>query len=80
MANHTTIKVGLFLNSDDEYDTPWVVVDADKLSVVWSKTDNDEDEQVMCQFTYEELRGIMAIMASHQEKKHLFIQASAKQN
>jgi hypothetical protein len=37
-------------------------------------------DQFVAQFTYEELRGIMAIMAAEQEKQHLFIKAQIKNN
>jgi hypothetical protein len=40
----------------------------------------DEEEKFVCQFSYEELRGIMAIMAAEQEKTHIRIQAQAKKN
>lgn len=40
---------------------------------------NDKDELII-QFTYEELRGIMAVMAAEQEKSHLYIQARTKLN
>jgi hypothetical protein len=78
-AKSTELKVGVYLNADGEYETPWVCVDADKISVLWQKAEGQEEE-VMAQFTYEELRGLMAIMAGHQEKRNIYIQASAKQN
>jgi len=40
---------------------------------------NAEDDLII-QFTYEELRGIMAVMAAEQEKSHLYIQARTKLN
>ena len=40
----------------------------------------DEEEKFVCQFSYEELRGIMAIMAAEQEKTHLRIQAQVRKN
>lgn len=40
----------------------------------------DDKDELVAQFTYEELRGIMAIMAAEQEKSHLWIQAIARNN
>jgi hypothetical protein len=40
----------------------------------------DDKDELIVQFTYEELRGIMAIMAAEQEKSHLWIQARTKLN
>jgi hypothetical protein len=40
----------------------------------------DDKDELVVQFTYEELRGIMAIMAAEQEKSHLWIQAIARNN
>ncbi len=74
----TYIKAGLFnppgLDEDEEYIQPMVYIDEEKIQVL------NEDEDLIVQFTYEELRGLMAIMAAEQEKQHLFIKASAKNN
>ena len=74
----TYIKAGLFnlpgLDEDEEYIQPMVYIDEEKIQVL------NEDEDLVVQFTYEELRGLMAIMAAEQEKQHLFIKASAKNN
>jgi hypothetical protein len=51
-----------------------VYIDEEKIQVI------NEDDELVVQFTYEELRGLMAIMAAEQEKQHLFIKASAKNN
>jgi hypothetical protein len=40
----------------------------------------DDKDELVVQFTYEELRGIMAVMAAEQEKSHLWIQAIARNN
>ncbi len=74
----TYIKAGLFnppgLDEEDDYIQPMVYIDEEKIQVL------NEDEDLIVQFTYEELRGLMAIMAAEQEKQHLFIKASAKNN
>lgn len=74
----TYIKAGLFnppgLEDEEDYIQPMVYIDEEKIQVL------NEDEDLVVQFTYEELRGLMAIMAAEQEKQHLFIKASAKNN
>jgi len=40
----------------------------------------DNEEDLVVEFTYEQLRGIMAIMAAEQEKTHLRIQALGRNN
>jgi len=74
----TYIKAGLFnppgLEDEEDYTQPMVYIDEEKIQVL------NEDEDLVVQFTYEELRGLMAIMAAEQEKQHLFIKASAKNN
>lgn len=40
----------------------------------------DSEEELIVQLTYEELRGIMAIMAAEQEKTHFRIQALGRNN
>jgi hypothetical protein len=74
----TYIKAGIFsppgIDNEEEYIQPMVYIDEEKIQVL------NEDDELAVQFTYEELRGIMAIMAAEQEKQHLFIKASAKNN
>lgn len=74
----TYIKAGLhrppFTKDDNEYEIPEIYIDADMFQVL-----NTEEEMVI-QITYEELRGIMAIMAAEQEKKHLYIKARVDKN
>lgn len=75
----TYLKAGIFAppgfdEEEDDYIQPMVYIDEEKIQVI-----NEEDKLVV-QFTYEELRGFMAIMAAEQEKQHLFIKASAKNN
>ena len=43
-------------------------------------TQFDNEEDLVIELTYEELRGIMAIMAAEQEKTHLRIQALGRNN
>lgn len=40
----------------------------------------DEKDELILEFTYEELRGIMGIIAAEQEKEHFFIRAKIKEN
>jgi hypothetical protein len=40
----------------------------------------DSEEELVVELTYEELRGIMAIMAAEQEKTHFRIQALGRNN
>ena len=73
----TYIKAGLYKRpfvKDDELEVPEVYIDAEVFQVI-----NDEEELIV-QITYEELRGIMAIMAAEQEKRHLYIKARADKN
>ncbi len=74
----TYIKAGIFsppgIEDEEEYIQPMVYIDEEKIQVL------NEDDELVIQFTYEELRGLMAIMAAEQEKQHLFIKASAKNN
>lgn len=75
----TYLKAGLFAppgfhDEEDEYIQPMVYVDEEKIQVL------NEEEELVIQLTYEELRGLMAIMAAEQEKQHFFIKASAKNN
>ena len=75
----TVIKAGLsdtsMIRSDqNELDTPEIFIDHAVIQVL------DDAGQLMVQLTYEELRGIMAIMAAEQEKKHIYIAAASKDN
>ncbi len=74
----TYIKAGIFnppgIEDEEDYIQPMVYIDEEKIQVI------NEDDELVVQFTYEELRGLMAIMAAEQEKQHLFIKASAKNN
>lgn len=74
----TNIKAGLyqppFTSGDDNLVYMLVYID-DKVVQLY-----DEEEKFVCQFSYEELRGIMGIMAAEQEKTHLRIEAQVKKN
>ena len=74
----TNIKAGIYqppFTSGDENTTFMVVYIDDKIVQLL-----DEDEKFVAQFTYEELRGIMGVMAAEQEKGNLRIQAQVKKN
>jgi hypothetical protein len=74
----TNIKAGMYqppFTEGDESLTYMLVYIDDKVVQFL-----DEDEKFVCQFSYEELRGIMGIMAAEQEKTHLRIQAQVKKN
>jgi predicted RecA/RadA family phage recombinase len=74
----TYLKTGIyqppFTKTDEEAEQALVYIDENVIQVL-----NDSDELII-QFTYEELRGIMAVMAAEQEKSHLYIQARTKLN
>ncbi len=81
--NNTYIKMGLykpgiFLSPDDDSDdnllSATVYIDEEKVQIL------NEDGEFIAQFFYEELRGMMAIMAAHQEKQSIRISAIAKKN
>ena len=61
------------LNTEDNY-TPQVLVSDRAVQIL-----NEQDELIL-EFTYEELRGIMGIIAAEQEKEHFFIRAKIKEN
>jgi hypothetical protein len=75
----TTLYTGIMVNKDpilnteDNY-SPAVVV-TDYVVQVY----NEQDELVV-EFSYEELRGIMGVMAAEQEKQHLVIRAKINEN
>lgn len=75
----TYIKLGLLDPSPrrkegNDYITPEVYVDQSIIQVL------DDKDKLVLQFTYEELRGIIAIMSAEQEKKNLYMAASSKNN
>jgi hypothetical protein len=73
----TYIKAGIYkppFTKEDEYDIPEIYIDAELFQVI------DAEETMIVQITYEELRGIMAIMAAEQEKRHLYIKAKIDKN
>jgi hypothetical protein len=74
----TYLKTGIyqppFTKLEEEAEQALVYIDENVIQVL----NNDDD--LIIQFTYEELRGIMAVMAAEQEKSHLYIQARTKLN
>ena len=74
----TYLKTGIyqppFTKTEEEAEQALVYIDENVIQVL----NNDDD--LIIQFTYEELRGIMAVMAAEQEKSHLYIQARTKLN
>lgn len=74
----TYLKTGIyqppFTKNEEEAEQALVYIDENVIQVL-----NDSDDLIL-QFTYEELRGIMAVMAAEQEKSHLYIQARTKLN
>jgi hypothetical protein len=71
----TSIKAGVYLvpNSDEQI-VPEIYIDYALIQFL------DEDGNFVLQITYEELRGVMAIIAAEQEKGHLRIIAATKNN
>lgn len=83
LMNNTYIKMGLykpciFINPDDDNDdellSATIYIDEEKIQIL------NENGEFIAQFFYEELRGIMAVMAAHQEKQSIRISAIAKKN
>lgn len=74
----TYLKTGIyqppFTKLEEEAEQALVYIDENVIQIL----NNDDD--LIIQFTYEELRGIMAVMAAEQEKSHLYIQARTKLN
>jgi hypothetical protein len=71
----TSIRAGVYLTPDsDEQIVPEIYIDYALIQFL------DEDGNFILQITYEELRGVMAIIAAEQEKGHLRINAAAKNN
>lgn len=78
MANATKLEMGLILFIDEEgesyYAPTTVSISAKEITLI------DQEDTIVAIFTYEELRGVMAIMAAHQEKQSLYIKAKSSQN
>ena len=74
----TYIKTGIyqppFTKNEEEAEQALVYIDENVIQIL------NSDDDLVIQFTYEELRGIMAVMAAEQEKSHLYIQARTKLN
>jgi len=74
----TYLKTGIyqppFTKEEEEAEQALVYIDENVIQVL------NTDDDLIIQFTYEELRGIMAVMAAEQEKSHLYIQARTKLN
>jgi len=74
----TYLKTGIyqppFTKLEEEAEQALVYIDENVIQVL------NADDDLIIQFTYEELRGIMAVMAAEQEKSHLYIQARTKLN
>jgi hypothetical protein len=74
----TYLKTGIyqppFTKNEEEAEQALVYIDENVIQVL------NADDDLIIQFTYEELRGIMAVMAAEQEKSHLYIQARTKLN
>ena len=74
----TYLKTGIyqppFTKTEEEADQALVYIDDKIIQML------NADDDLVIQFTYEELRGIMAVMAAEQEKSHLYIQAKTKLN
>ena len=71
----TYIKAGTYQvpHSDEQIDAN-IYIDPRVIQVL------DSEEDLVIELTYEELRGIMAIMAAEQEKTHFRIQALGRNN
>lgn len=74
----TYLRTGIyqppFTNEEEEAEQALVYIDEKVIQML------DAKDELVIQFTYEELRGIMAVMAAEQEKSHLYIQARTKLN
>jgi hypothetical protein len=73
----TYIKTGIYqppFTKEEDSEQAVVYIDDKVIQML------DDKDELVAQFTYEELRGIMAIMAAEQEKSHLWIQATARNN
>lgn len=73
----TYINAGLYMpkfSINEEMDVAVLYIDSEVFQIY------DKNDELLAQITYEEMRGIMAIMAAEQEKKHLFIKAKLSNN
>jgi len=71
----TTIKAGIYIDPlSEDQSTPDVYIDHSIIQIY------SQEDILVVELTYEELRGIMAIMAAEQEKTHLRIQAISRNN
>lgn len=71
----TTIKAGIYVDPlSEDQSTPEVYIDHSVIQIY------SQEDMLVVQLSYEELRGILAIMAAEQEKTHLRIQAISKNN
>jgi hypothetical protein len=71
----TTIKAGIYVDplSEDE-STPEIYINHSMIQIY------SQEDILVVQLSYEELRGVLAIMAAEQEKTHLRIQAIGRNN
>ncbi len=71
----TTIKAGIYVDplSEDE-STPEIYINHSMIQIY------SQEDILVVQISYEELRGILAIIAAEQEKTHLRIQAISRNN
>lgn len=71
----TTIKAGIYVDPlSEEQTAPEVYIDHTMIQIY------SQQDMLVVQLSYEELRGIMAIIAAEQEKTHLRIQAIGRNN
>ena len=71
----TTIKAGIYVDPlSEEQSTPEIYIDHTMIQIY------SQEDILVVQLSYEELRGIMAIIAAEQEKTHLRIQAIGRDN
>lgn len=71
----TTIKAGIYVDPLSEVEsTPEIYIDHTMIQIY------SQEDILVIQMSYEELRGVMAIIAAEQEKTHLRIQAFGRNN
>jgi len=75
----TLIKLGLFdgnpvRSEDNELTNARIYIDHSIIQV------HDDEENLVIELSYEELRGIMAILKAEQKRRHIYITAAAKNN
>jgi hypothetical protein len=71
----TTIKAGIYIDPlSEEESTPEIYIDHSMIQIY------SQEDLLAVQLSYEELRGILAIIAAEQEKTHLRIQAISRNN